>query len=146
VSIDNNSIIEAPLNSSVLQPVTEEMHELGFELESVSEAQAIYRDEDRYVTFTEEEGAITLRLGVGSLDAAQQSINSMRLDDMVRFMFGGLQRGKNRLEKTNLSECLKSSMKDLREFAHEFLHGDFRPFLRTLALKHREDKGTLREA
>lgn len=135
-----------PIDKTVLRPVTEEMHDLGFELESVSPSQAIYRDEDRYVTLTEEDGFITVRLGVGSMDAAQQSINSMRLDDMIMFMFGGLRRGKSRLSQTNLPDCLRSAMKDLREFAHEFLHGDFRPFLRTLALKHREELGTLREA
>ncbi len=131
---------QASLQGSAIQPVTVEMRQLGFCLEHASPNQAVYRDGDRYTVFALENGELTLRLGVGSHDSAEALINSMRLDELVAFMYGGLRRGCHATTEHGLERCLASAMKDLKEFAHEFLRGDFRPFLRVLALKKREDR------
>jgi hypothetical protein len=131
---------QATLNPALLVPITAEMKTVRFELETLTPYHATYRDGDRYVTFSVIEGDLTVRLGVGSHDLTQQTINSMRLDEMIAFLFGSLKRGCHAIDDAGLQNCLKGAMKDIREFANEFLNGDFRPFLRVLSMKHREER------
>ena len=70
----------------------------------------------------------------------------MLLEDMIHFTYGSLDRGVNKVDYLGVRECLARAMKDLREFASEFLNGDFRPFLRVVALKFRDEHGMLRES
>lgn len=137
---------EPTFNRTVLRAVSEELSRTGFLLESIRDEEATYRDKDRYITFEMEHGVIHIRIGIGLAEHVGGHINSMRLEDMIRFTYGGLQRGANKVEYLGVGECLARAMKDLREFASEFLHGDFRPFLRVVALKFRDEHGTLRES
>ena len=131
--------VAVTLNPAVLQDVTHEMQEMGFTPSTLTPQNATYRSGDRYVTFVLNDGAVYTRLGVGSHDLSEHNINAMRLDEMIKLLFGGMQRGCHPLTDETLHACLASAMSDLKEFAHEFLRGDFRPFLRVLAIKHRED-------
>jgi hypothetical protein len=137
---------EPTFNRTVLRAVSEELSRTGFLLESLNEQEATYRDKDRYITFEMEHGLIHIRIGIGLVEQTSGHTNSMRLEDVIRFTYGGLQRGVNKVENLGVAECLARAMKDLREFASEFLHGDFRPFLRVVALKYRDEHGTLRES
>ena len=126
--------------STNLQPVVREMNTLGFATEAVNQAAAVFRDGDRYVQFSLQDKTLSLRLGVGSHDPEDSIINSMKLHEMIGFMYGGMQRGCHVVDEQGLDACLAAGLKDLKEFAHEFLRGDFRPFLRVLALKKREER------
>lgn len=137
---------EPTFNRAVLRPVSEELSRKGFVLESVTDHKATYREKDRYLTFEMEHGVIHIRLGIGQAEHTEGHINSMLLEDMIHFTYGSLDRGVNKVEYLGVRECLARAMKDIREFASEFLNGDFRPFLRVVALKHREEHGTLRES
>jgi hypothetical protein len=139
-------VFEPTFNRTVLRPVSEELSRKGFLLETLTEHEATYRDKDRYITFEMQRGVIHIRLGIGLVQQDDGRINSMLLEDMIRFTYGGLNRGANKVEYLGVRECLARTMKDLREFASEFLSGDFRPFLRVVALKYRDEHGTLRES
>jgi hypothetical protein len=87
---------------------------------------------------------LTVRLGFGLHDIGNQSLNSMRLDEMIAHVYGGLKRGCHAVDNNGLEGCLARAVKDLREFANEFVRGDFRPFLRILAIRHREERDAAR--
>lgn len=125
---------------AALQPLTREMQSMNFQPETLTPEKATFRDGDRYVMLALEEGLLTARLGVGSQAEGQASLSSMRLDEMIAFLYGGLKRGCHAADEVALDACLCGVMKDLKEFANEFLRGDFRPFLRVLAMKKREDR------
>lgn len=133
------------LNGANMQAVTAGMRQWNFVLEDVKPHEVVYREGDRYVVFCLDGDTLTLRLGMGSYDPEQLSINSMRLHEMIGFLYGSLQRGCHALDESGLDACLEKAMKDLREFAHEFLGGDFRPFLRVLSIKKREELAAEKE-
>lgn len=137
---------EPSFNRIVLRPVSEELARRGFLPESITDHEATYRDKDRFITFELEHGVIHIRLGIGAAEHEDGHVNSMLLEDIVRFTYGGLRRGANKVEFLGVGECLARAMQDLKEFASEFLSGDFRPFLRVVALKYRDEHGTLRES
>ena len=137
---------EPTFNRTVLRPVSEELSRKGFLLETITEHEATYRDKDRYISFEMRHGVIHIRLGIGLVQQREGHINSMLLEDMIHFTYGSLDRGVNKVGNLGVRECLARTMKDLREFAAEFLNGDFRPFLRVVALKYRDEHGTLRES
>jgi len=132
------------LTPDVMQPATEELGKLNFNAVDLNANRATFRDGERYVTFLLEQSTLTVRLGVGSHDTNEAIINSMRLDEMIGFLFGGMKRGCHCIDEKGLDECMQAAIKDLKEFAHEFLRGDFRPFLRVLAIKKREERETAR--
>lgn len=127
------------LNGANMQAVTAGMRQWNFILENVTPSEVVYREGDRYVVFCLETDTLTVRLGMGTYDPQQCAMNSMRLHEMIGFLYGSLQRGCHALDESGLDACLDKAMKDLREFAHEFLGGDFRPFLRVLWIKKREE-------
>ena len=127
-------------NPAMMQPVIKELQAMSFSPDGLYSDRATFRDGERYVMFAIEADCLTTRVGVGSHDTDESKINSMRLDEMIGFLFGGLKRGCHSTNDAELSLCLSGAMKDLKEFAHEFLRGDFRPFLRVLAIKKREER------
>lgn len=132
-------------NRLVLEPTTAALSIKGFDLESVSDALVTYRRDEEYVNFTLNDGHLGICLGVGHPEHDEGiNIRSMKLDDLVRFQYGSLHRGVHSVSELGLSMCLERARADLQEFAPDFLIGDFRAFLRTVALKHREDHGMLR--
>jgi hypothetical protein len=135
-----DTAIQPTFNPAILKPITDDLQKSNFCAEALSPKSATYRDGDRYVTFLLEDGCLFLRLGVGSHDSLETTINSMRLDEMVGFLYGGLKRGCHAMDEKAIHECLAGALRDLKEFAHEFLRGDFRPFLRVLAIKKREER------
>jgi hypothetical protein len=128
------------LSPIVLKSVTEELEAMHFEPVATSPNVVTFRDGERFVRFELVENILTIRVGVGSHEDEDLGITSMRLDEMIAFLYGGLQRGCNAVDDRGLTACVDAAMKDLKEFAHEFLRGDFRPFLRVLATKKREDR------
>ena len=135
-----DTVTTPTLNSAVMQPVINELRNMHFDPVELYADRATFRDGERYVMLLIEQSTLTTRLGVGSHDTNESLINSMRLDEMISFLFGGMKRGCHCIDEKGLEECLQAAMKDLKEFAHEFLRGDFRPFLRVLAIKKREER------
>lgn len=133
-------------NKAVLMAVTEELGRKKFLLESAAETTATFRDEEQYIKFTLKDGDLLVRIGVGYPEHTDAHIKSMRLDELIHFLYGSLQRGVNRVDEFGVRESLSRAMKDLWEFAPDFLNGDFRTFLRVVALKYREEHGGLRES
>ena len=127
-------------SAAILHNVTKDLQAMHFLPESASPTTALYRDGDRYIEFLLDEDCLTVRLGVGSHDPGESLINSMLLNEMIGFLYGGMQRGCHAVDEKGLDVCLQAAMQDLKEFAHEFLRGDFRPFLRVLAIKKREER------
>ena len=78
---------------------------MQFQPHALRQERATFRDGDRYVTFALEDGLLTTRLGVGSHDTQEAPINSMRLDEMISFLFGGLKR-----------TIAKAGYSDIKEF------------------------------
>ncbi len=139
--------IGASFNRLVLQATTAVLSKRGFELESLSESLVTYRRDEEYLNFALCDGNLCVCLGVGHPEHDEGiNIRSMRLDDLVRFQYGSLHRGVHPVATLGLAACLEHSLADLQEFAPDFLVGDFRAFLRTVGLKHREDRGMLRES
>ena len=135
-----NPATQPKFSAALLQTFAREFAAMNFMPEEFQSNRATFRDGERYISFLLEDETLTIRLGVGSHDGEEAKINSMRLDEMVAFLFGGLKRGCHCTNDAGLEDCLASAMKDLREFANEFLRGDFRPFLRILAIKKREER------
>jgi len=133
-------------NSAVLRSITEELSRKQFELESQEDTVVIYRHDEQYIRFTLKDGFLYTRLGVGHPEHVEGHIKSLRLDEMIAFTFGGLKRGLIELNNHSVRECLAAAMLNLWEFAPDFMNGDFRAFLRTAALKYRDEHGMLRES
>lgn len=113
---------------------------MRFGLEELKPASATFRNGDRYIAFELHGDELAVRIGIGSNHWEEASFNSIRLDTLVNFMFGRLPRGCHKISDCSLQDCVGKAMKDLKEFTYEFLCGDFRPFLRTLAMYNREKK------
>ena len=139
------SSVGPSFNRSVLAAVTEELGRKKFALESMTETVAIYRHDEQYIKFTLKDGNLYARIGVGHPEHGEEHIKSMRLDDLIHFLYGSLDRGVSKLGDLGVRECLSRAMRDLWEFAADFLNGDFRTFLHTAALKYRDEHGMLRE-
>ena len=134
-------------NRFVLQATTAVLSKRGFEMESISGSLVTYRRDEEYLNFALHEGNLCLCLGVGHPEHDEGvNIRSMRLDDLVRFQYGSLNRCVHSVDAFGLTMCLERALSDLQEFAPDFLIGDFRAFLRTVGLKHREDRGMLRSS
>lgn len=131
--------VRPAFNSANIQAVVGEMKQLGFEGESFAPNLMVFRGGDRYVAYQLSESDVAVRLGMGVYDPDQASINSMRLDEMIGFLYGSLKRGCHPIDDAGIEDCLAKAAKDLKEFAHEFLRGDFRPFLRVLSMKKKEE-------
>ena len=129
-----------------LKPATAEMDTAKFVLEELLPKVATYRNGERYVCFELNRDELSVRIGVGSHRGQEATFNSIRLDDLVNFQYGRLPKGCHSVDDDGLQDCVGKAMKDLKEFAYEFLHGDFRPFLRTLAMYHREQRAVKAEA
>lgn len=135
-----DTVPQPSFNRAALQPVIDELGKAHFDPAELFANRATFRDGERYVSLLLDDSTLSVRLGVGSHDADESLINSMRLDEMISFLFGGMKRGCHCVDEKGLADCLQAALKDLKEFAHEFLRGDFRPFLRVLAIKKREER------
>ena len=124
------------LNALVLQDVSEQMDEVHFVADTLTPEAAVYRDGDRFVVFGLEDGVVSVTLGIGDKD---QFSNSIRLDEMTSYLYGGMKRGCHCTDDASLHDCLQMAANDLKEFASDFLHGDFRPFLRVISLKRQAE-------
>ena len=101
----------------------------------------VYRGGDRFVAFRADGGDPpigSVQMGVGSVDTAVSDINSLMLHDLIELTLGGSTRGRYDLRQISMNEFAERSLHDLVEFAHEFLYGDIRSFIRLLALSHRQ--------
>ena len=130
--------VQPSLTPAITTEATEALKRSGFEMETLTPNRVTYRSGDRFVSIEIANSELSMRIGIGS--SAGGASNSMRLDEMTHFMFGGLKRGCYSANELELKQCLERAMKDLNEFAHDFLRGDFRPFLRILAMKNREER------
>lgn len=128
------------LSPIVLKHANDELQTMHFLPVAASPAVAIFKDGERFVRFELCDSSLNLRLGVGSHEDEDLKTTSMRLDEMIAYLYGGLKRGCHAVDDRGLTACIDDAMKDLKEFAHEFLRGDFRPFLRVLATKKKEER------
>jgi hypothetical protein len=106
-----------------------------------SSATHVYRGGDRFLVFRLEAGQPprgNVHLGIGAEDAHITEANSMSLGDLVELSFGGSNRGRYVLGESTVQNFLQQALHDLVEFAHEFLYGDIRSFIRLLAIRNRE--------
>jgi|SRR5579885_3386780 len=131
-------------NSSVLRTVTEDLGRRKFTLESITDTVVLFRKDEQYIKFTLKDGNLYTRIGVGHPDRGED-IKSMRLDELIGFNYSGLKRGLIKTENRGVRECLAMAVRDLWEFAGDFMNGDFRAFFRIAALKYRDEHGMLRE-
>ena len=141
----NQTLYESSTEPPSLSPlafsnVNRELQSMHFAPVAASPNAVTFRDGERFVRFDLTGFNITVRLGVGSHEDMDFAINSMRLDEMIAFLYGGMKRGCQAVDERGLQLCLEAALSDLKEFAHEFLRGDFRPFLRVLAAKKREER------
>ena len=100
-----------------------------------------YRGGDRFLVFRLEAGQPPhgdVLIGIGAEDAHITEANSMTLEELAALSFGGVVRGRYRLDDMTLQDFLQQALHDLIEFAHEFLYGDIRNFIRLLAMRNRE--------
>jgi len=97
---------EPSFNRSVLITVTEELARRKFFLESMSERTVTYSNEDQYIKFTLKDGDLLVRIGVGYPDHTDAHIKSLRLDELIHFMYGSLPRGVNKVGDLGVRECL----------------------------------------
>ena len=132
-------------NAANSQTVVTEMRQLGFDRETFAPELLVFRGGDRYVAYLLSESDVAIRIGMGPYDPSQTSVNSMRLDEMIGFLYGSLKRGCHPVDDAGIEDCLAKATKDLKEFAHDFLRGDFRPFLRVLSMKKKEDMEAAKE-
>ena len=141
----NERITGPTFNRAALRLISEELAKRGFTMESVLPDRATYRNGDRYLAFTLLNGEMHVVLGIGYAESTTDHANSITLDAMVHFLYGSLRRGVHKIGPLGILECSGKVIADLKEFANEFLQGDFRPFLRVLALKYKDEHGMLRE-
>ena len=137
---------ESSFNRSVLKSVTEELARKKFLLESTTDKTATFRNQEQYIKFTLKEGQLFTRIGVGYPDHTDGHIKSMRLDELIHFLYGSLPRGLHKVDGLGVRESLALALRDLWEFAADFMNGDFRTFLRTASMKYRDEHGMLRES
>ena len=100
----------------------------------------VYRGGDRFISFRVDASPArgTVTLGVGSVDTPVSDINSVTLHHLAELTFASADRGRYDLHEVSVQEFAEKALKDLVDFAHEFLYGDIRNFIRILAVSNRE--------
>jgi hypothetical protein len=135
----------AELSKAAREFLDPEMHKYGLlPSEGFTEAGSsrhVYRGGDRFIVFEVTGGKPptgSVRLGVGAQDVQLSELHSVSLEDLISLSLGSTGRGRYPLDQLSVPEYLHQAMNDLVEFAHEFLYGDIRSFIRMMAMSHRE--------